>query len=498
MSFLKLISALVMSLCLLSLGGCGGGSGSSTGGPFGGGAAGVITYGALPAKSATVDSSIQSSQLFQQEIPVTLTDANGAPRVGIPVTLSFTQTGATSVLIAQPTMTTDNKGVAIFSSVVTMPAATAECSVIYKATTNDAVPVVAYASEQYSVAAVAGTGQSTMLLTTDRTTYDVNSGSVLATAKLVKNGVAQSGVPVTFNIVASVNGPATIESGLMTVPTDSNGVAITRITTGTVQATTNVIVQATAATGINATATFQIVPTVNTQKITLVTDRATVDANSGQVVVTATVTNNGVATPSVPVTFSIVSPTNSLALIEPGLTTVNTDFNGVAKTLITTSNSSVTTSVIVQGRATINGQVLVATTTFQIVRGAGVITFGSLVPLTYTATYNSTATFVSFNQLIPFKLTDSNGNPRVGVPVTLDIFSVTGLSNVSVNDTANLTVPSDATGSGVFNLTVTIPVPVTPGFTLTGAIVFRAVTADPVPVIGYVGLTVSSSKTAAP
>ena len=352
---------------------------------------GVISYGPLPAKSATVDTSLQVSQIFQQQISLKLTDANGNPRVGIPITLSDTQTGTALVVIAQPTsVNTDASGTALFNVTVTMPAITADSSVIYKATTNDPIPVEAYAAGYYSVTAVSTTGQGTISLTTDKSSYDANNATVLATAKITKNGQLLSGVPVTFSIVGAFNGPATIEPGLTTVSTDSNGIAITRITTGNVQSTTNVILQATASTGISAT------------------------------------------------------------------------------------------------------------TSFQLVRGSAVFTFPVLAPLTYTVPYNSISDSVSFMQLVPFKLTDANGNPRVGIPVTLDLYSVSGLSDVVFNNSNNLTVTTDDSGSGVFNFAVRIPIPATPGSSYAGSLVFRALTNDPIPVTGYVGLTAYSSKAAAP
>lgn len=386
---------------------------------------GVITIGALPVKSATVDPSVQTTEVFQQQIPIILTDANGFARVGAPVTLSvYTKSGASSVVFSQPTINTDASGAAVFNASVTMSAPvaglTAVDSVIYKATTADANPVVAYAASYYSVtSSTSSSADPTMILTTDSTTYDINDGSVLVTARIVKNGAPVANVPVTFSITAPTSGPASIEAGLATVTTDSNGTAVTRITTGSVQATTNVIVKGAATVGsqpVNATATFQIVPTLITQPIiTLSTDRATYDVTSGTVLATAKIVRNGSPVAGVPVTFGITAPTSGPATIETGLATVTTDSNGLAVSRITTGNVSSPTNVIINATATVNSQIVTATTTFTIVPD---ISKPSIILTTDRTTYDVEGGPVTATAKI-FK----NGVAVFGVPVTYTVLS---------------------------------------------------------------------------
>lgn len=609
---------------------------------------GVITIGAIPVKSTNVDSSMVSTQVFQQQIPIKLTDANGNVRVGAPVTLSvYTKSGTSSITFTQPTISTDANGVAIFDAIVSMtaPAAgtTSVESVIYKATTADTNPIVAYAAGYYSVtstATVASSSEPNIILTTDSTSYDVNDGSVLATAKIVRSGVPLSGVQVTFNVVAPVNGPATVESGLGTVTTDSNGIAVTRITTGDVSAITNVIIKATATIGTQtptATATFQLVPNLATQPtITLTTDKAVYDASNGTVTATARINKYGAAVSGVTVSYSVLSgpvsvtyatpvtdkngtsiatltvgsakaasnaiiqatatienkqyiayaqfqvngydptalpvPTLNMILtsditqvdVNNGTVMLNanllygsdylinrvdgtqafitagshvsdqpvtfnviagpatiagstplTDKNGNAKAILTTGNTLITTNVIVEVSTLFDGKTYRAYTTIQIVRGSGVIKFitlkqptdpdGTLVTLPYTVSFDSPATTVTFPQLIPFKVTDSNGNPRVGVPVTLDVYSQSGVSGIVINYLKNgvvepsaNTVTTDSAGTGIFNITVTAPVPVTPGFSYSEGVVYKAVTNDAIPITAYGGYLVTVTREKAP
>jgi len=366
------------------------------------GASGIITFGTLSAKSATVNPT-QVSQQFLHPVYLKLTDGNGNPRVGVPIALSSIisgtapdPTGALNVTLQPTNVITDAAGGAMFNSTVTMPAATGDCSVIYKAATNDTSSIEAYAAGYYSL--TSGTSTSTSQST-----------------------------------------------------------------------------------------------------ISLATDRASVDANNGQVLVTATLRNNGAAVSNVDVSFTILAPKNGAASIDIGMDKVPTDSNGVAKTWITSGNSPITTNVIVQGAATTtDGKTINATASFQIVRGVGVITIPSPTPLTGTVPSASTATAFRFAQMISFKVTDSLGNPRVGVPVTLDIYSQsTRLASVVDPSDNGIAVITDASGSGIFNLTVTIPIPSASGFRYADSIVFKAATNDTIPLTAYVGLPIESIRAAA-
>jgi len=233
--------------------------------------------------------------------------------------------------------------------------------------------------------------------------------------------------------------------------------------------------------------------------ITLTLDHTTVDANNGQVLATAKLLNNSAAVGGVAVSFSIFAPVNGPATVEPGLATVTTDSSGTAVTRITTGNTLTTTNVVVKATATIAGKTAISYATFQIVRGTGVITFitaagstdpsGTLVTLSTSVASDFAGTLWTFNQLLPFKVTDSNGNPRVGVPVTLSIFSQ--LNNLATSAPVPQTVSTDSSGRAIFNVGVTMAAPSSVGVTLTDSIVYQAVTNDTIPLTAYGGFIAS-------
>ncbi|HEY3308876.1 MAG TPA: hypothetical protein VGJ93_10525 [Desulfuromonadaceae bacterium] len=241
--------------------------------------------------------------------------------------------------------------------------------------------------------------------------------------------------------------------------------------------------------------------------IILKTDRPSIDVNNGQVVVTANLVRNSVAVAGVPVSFSIKAPTNGPAAIETGLTTVTTDSNGVAITRVSAGNFLTTTNVIVQATATIGSQTANATTTFQLIRGNGVIMFtdkaglppggqsNMLEPWSKEGVDPAVVPSVAILQLLPFKVTDSNGNPRVGVPITLSVYSITSLNPVDVTidflippvtEPNQRTITTDSAGMGIFNVAVILETPQAGSFT-SSSVVFKATTTDPIPVTAYVG-----------
>jgi hypothetical protein len=241
--------------------------------------------------------------------------------------------------------------------------------------------------------------------------------------------------------------------------------------------------------------------------ISLSTDVVTVDVNNGQVLATAKLISNGTAVSGVPVTFSIEAPTNGPATIEAGMATVATDSNGSAVTRITTGYNVITTNVIVKAEARIANQLFASHATFQIVRGGGVIMFtdkaglapgqqSDLLPgLSVTVDPLFTGGTWDLEELIPVKLTDSNGNPRVGVTITLSAFIITSLNPgdatadfiVEPGVTApQQTIVTDSAGQGVFNAVAHLKVPAA-GTTNTSDIVFKAVTNDASQIIAYAG-----------
>jgi hypothetical protein len=107
------------------------------------------------------------------------------------------------------------------------------------------------------------------------------------------------------------------------------------------------------------------------------------------------------------------------------------------------------------------------------------------------------ATFWEFQQLVPFLLTDSSGNPRAGVPVTLSLYSINtlfGSPDVTIDflvdptsEPNQQTVTTDSAGMGIFNVSVILPVNPISGLNNLDTLVFKAVTNDSVPVVAYVG-----------
>lgn len=241
--------------------------------------------------------------------------------------------------------------------------------------------------------------------------------------------------------------------------------------------------------------------------ITLTTDRSSIDVNNGQIVVTAKVVRESAAVSGVPVSFSIKAPINGPAVIEAGLTTVSTDSNGVAVTRISAGDFPITTNVIVQATTTIGTQTATATTTFQLVRGSGVIMFtdkagtklgdqsNMLEPWERKDVDPAIVPSVAVLQLLPFRVTDSNGNPRVGVPITLSVYSITSLDpgDVTVDflvppisEPDQRTITTDSAGMGIFNIAVVLRSPEIGSFT-SSSVVLKATTNDPIPVTAYVG-----------
>ncbi len=233
-----------------------------------------------------------------------------------------------------------------------------------------------------------------------------------------------------------------------------------------------------------------------------------VDANIGTVLLTAKllnisggvfidpVTNQPIAAgapvPNQAVSFDILAGPGTISF-----TTPVTDKNGVANAVFTTGNVTYTTNVIIETTTTVDGKNYRAYTSFQIVRGTGIIsigTNGALDPQSATIDPNIASGEV-FGQQIHFKLTDSNGNPRVSVPVTLSLYSQSNNSTVVIDylkspitEPNQQTVTTDSSGTGIFNVSVTMAAP-SPGLTSVDSIVYKAVTNDTIPIVAYVGGT---------
>ncbi|AJE04139.1 hypothetical protein [Geobacter pickeringii] len=231
-----------------------------------------------------------------------------------------------------------------------------------------------------------------------------------------------------------------------------------------------------------------------------------IDANIGTVLLSAKLLNvgggdiidqvtgfhigTGQPIPNAAVTFSVLAGPGII-----GSTTPVSDKNGASDAIFTAGNVLYTTNVIIEATATVSGNIYRAYTSFQIVRGTGVISIGEngLLPPMSKEEDPNLAIAERFLQLVPFKLTDSNGNPRVGVPVTLSLYSQSNDSAVvidylksPVTEPNQQTVTTDSAGMGVFNVSVTMPLPA-PGITKIDSIVYKAVTNDANPIVAYVG-----------
>lgn len=220
-----------------------------------------------------------------------------------------------------------------------------------------------------------------------------------------------------------------------------------------------------------------------------------VDANIGTVLLTAkllnvsggvfidTVTNQPIAPgaplPNQAVSFNILAGPGTISFSTPV-----TDKNGESKAVLTTGNVSYTTNVIVEASTTVDGKIYRAYTQFQIVRGTGTITLSNEQKLEFNlpASYPIGAPFYILHQF-SFLLTDSNGNPRVGEPVTLSVHSSIPPTPVFLDYT---TIKTGSDGKGWFNARITLFAP-GPGLPDSASIIYKARTNDQYPIINYKG-----------
>lgn len=240
--------------------------------------------------------------------------------------------------------------------------------------------------------------------------------------------------------------------------------------------------------------------------ISLSVDPPTVDAGVGQILATAKVQGtDGAAVADQQVSFSVIA---GPASIVQTLASQFTDANGQAVTIVTPGNPLSTTNVLVMAETTINGKAIRAYAPFKIVRGTGIVSFitsknptdpdGTLTTLDKTVEANFAGTSFEFMQQLPFKVTDANGNPRVGVPVTISIENQ--LTGKATTGFRNPTVVTDSAGKGIFNIGVFMTAPPT-GVTHTDSIIYKAVTteASGVPALtSYTGFVVSMTTNYVP
>ncbi len=236
--------------------------------------------------------------------------------------------------------------------------------------------------------------------------------------------------------------------------------------------------------------------TITSATMKLVTDRTSVDANIGQVLATATVTDaNGAAIAGRPVTFSVAA---GPATVDAA--SVTTDVNGIAQKVVLPGNALTTTNVIIKATTTVGTETITAYANFQLIRGTGIISFGSGFLQKVDATVSPDITNEIFHLQVPIKVTDGNGNPRVGVPVTLSVYSQTGASIVTIDyltspvtEPGQSTVTTDSNGEAIYNITINTPAPA-PGLTYVDSIVFKAVNNDAFPITAYAGVMATVTK----
>lgn len=212
-------------------------------------------------------------------------------------------------------------------------------------------------------------------------------------------------------------------------------------------------------------------------------------------------TEAGSPVPNQAVTFNVLAGPGTISY-----TTPVTDKNGEAKAIFSTGYVASTTNVIVEATVTVAGKNYRGYTSFQIVRGSGVIMFtsaaalkpgeqNSMLPAMDKKVDPAATPAVDFLQMIPFKLTDANGNPRTGVPVTLSVYSTSGApTDVEID---RQTVTTDSAGMGIFNVSVGLVSP-PPGSFTASSVIYRAVTNDANPITGYAGGNYSLTATPPP
>lgn len=528
MRYLKKLFSCILLLSLLTLAGCGGSSGGTEANPFdpsssplSGGGEASITLTTASTSYDINDGSVLATAKFLR---------NGVPVPGVSVTFNIVAptNGPATIENGLDKVSTDTNGVAVTR--ITTGSVLSTTNVIIQASVSSGTqPVSAIATFQLVPTLLT---QPAITLATDRSSYDANTGTAVATVKIIRNGAAVSDAPVTY---AVLSGSSFVTTGYKTPTTDKNGISIATFTLSKPTATSTAIIRATSTIDdrdYTAYAQFEVVgndptlPAAPTVNMTLTADRTQVDVNNGTVMLNANLifgtdvlkstggAQSFIASGSYiadqAVTFKVIAP-----IVTPAIATISgselvTDKNGNSKAILTTGNSSLTTNVIIEASTSypnVGGKIYRAYTTIQIVRGGGVIMFTSAASATpggqtnmltpYEATLKAPPpASVNVLQLIPFKLTDSNGNPRVGVPVTLSVYSVNPTSNSSevtidfltapITEPNQTTITSDSAGMGIFNVRTNITSPLACSFTAK-TVVFKAVTNDVPPVTAYVG-----------
>jgi len=238
---------------------------------------------------------------------------------------------------------------------------------------------------------------------------------------------------VNFSIAA---GPATAVTTAM--KTDSNGVALAFIKTGSTNVTTNVIVQGAATvnnTSVIGYGNFQVSPgdaNLISTRLSLSVSSFTVSPNQ-ELLVTATAKDgSGNPLANQTVTFSITAGPASMVI-----NSSTTDSNGVATAIVKAGNPAAIANVIVQAATTVNANQVTAVIPFQIVPV-------TLSTVNYTMTMTPSKQIVDNTEefYVTALLKDSGGNPVINQSVSFTV--ATGPATVN---TASVT--TDSTGKAI-------------------------------------------------
>ena len=190
-------------------------------------------------------------------------------------------------------------------------------------------------------------GKPQLTLSIAKATVEPTDSEVLITAKVLdNNGAAVSGQPVTFSILS---GPATVDATLVTVTTDINGNAISKIRPAATPFASNVLVSMQLTyqgTPYSLVATTEVKPAVN-MEVSFVSD--TLDTG-GSTTATATVTtSSGVPVQGASVSFTRTGP------VALSAATAITGTNGKATVSISPDTTSTTGNAIVEASYTAGG-----------------------------------------------------------------------------------------------------------------------------------------------
>lgn len=237
--------------------------------------------------------------------------------------------------------------------------------------------------------------------------------------------------------------------------------------------------------------------------LSLTTNLPSIDVDNGQVLAIAKVRAGDAPVAGMTVSFSVLAPSD---LVTFESATAVTDSTGTAVNRITSGHAASTTNVLLQAAITDGTNKVVTNANLQLIRGGGVIMFtdkagqnaagqSNIYPLTSKTAPEGGP--YSFYTLIPFKVTDSNGNPRVGVPVTLSVYSINTLNADAatvdflvgqVTEPNQATITTDSAGQGVFNTRVFMTDHLYPKQHVVVDLVYKAFTREATPVTAYLGI----------